>query len=116
MPYLCYKWGTCSVPWNLASWTWGECSLVQEVIAEVGRGGVPGELAVPSWLREEETIHDPYKKEKRGRFIQLLCKVKKYPAYDEKKMVRDDITVTSDDVVLVIKTVSGIDITAKIEK
>ncbi len=116
MPYLCYKWGSCSVPWNMADWTWSECALIQEIISG-NPPGVPGELALPPWLREEETFGlKKDEKEKRERFIRLLCKVRGEPEYDEKKKVREDIKVTIEDVKLVIKTVSGIDITAKTEE
>jgi hypothetical protein len=111
MPYLCYKWGNCNVPWNTANWRWAECQLISDILSEL-HPGIPGDLAVPSWLREEEP-YNPYKKDKRDRFIRLLCKVKNYPEYDEKKKVRDDIKVTVEDVALVIRTVSGIDIMAK---
>ena len=108
MPYLCYKWGNCSVLWNTANWKWSECQLVEEILAGI-RPGVPGDLAVPPWLREEEP-YSPYEKDKRERFIRLLCKVKN-EEYNEEKKVRKDIKVTIEDVALVVKTVSGIDIT-----
>jgi hypothetical protein len=96
----------------MANWKWSECQLVEELLSGF-HPGVPGDKAVPPWLREEEHPHNPYEKDKRERFIRLLCKVKGYPEYDEKKKVRDDIKVTIDDVALVIRTVSGIDITTK---
>jgi hypothetical protein len=115
VPYLCYKWGTASVSWNMANWTWGECQLIQELINEVETGGVPGEVALPPWLREEEKPYNPYQTDRRDRFIRLMCKVKGYKEYDEKKKIHDDIKVTAADVALVIKTVSGIDITTRKE-
>ncbi len=114
MSFLCYKWGSTSVPWNMANWKWSECQLVAEVIGGLP-GGIPGEEALPSWLKEEEP-YDPYGKEKRKRFIRLLCKVKGYPEYDEQKEVRKDIKITVDDVILVIKKVSGINVRAKPEE
>lgn len=104
------------MPWNMANWKWSECKLVEELLAGI-RPGVPGELALPPWLREEETFGlKKDEKDKRERFIRLLCKVKGYPEFDEKKKVREDIKVTTDDVALVIKTVSGIDIKAITEE
>lgn len=106
MPYLCYKWGNCNIPWNTANWTWRECRLIEEILTEI-RPGVPGDLAVPPWLREEP--YSPYDKDKRERFIRLLCKVKN-ETYDEQKRIKENIKITVEDVRLVIKTVSGIDV------
>lgn len=104
MPYLCYIWNNTSVPWNMANWKWSECKLVTEVLL-----GIAGEKILPPWLLEEP--YNPYDKEKRRRFIQLLCKVKNNIEYTEKKEVKEDITINVKDVALVIKSVSGIDIT-----
>jgi len=114
MAFFCYKWGKCSVPWNTANWTWRECRLIADLLADI-RPGVPGELAIPTWLREE-TPHNPYSKDKREQFIRLLCKVRGYSEYDDKKKERNDIEVGVEDVVLVVKTVSGIDITANTKR
>jgi hypothetical protein len=110
MAFLCYKWGSTGVPWNLANWKWSECQLVQELLTAFPPG-VDAETAVPQWLREEEP-YSPYDKQKKDRFIRILCKVKGYPEYDEQKKVMNDIKVTADDVILVIKAVSGIDVRA----
>ena len=116
MPYLCYKWGNCSVPWNMANWTWSQCQLVQEIITTVIPTGIPGELALPSWLQEETFGLKKDDKDKRDRFIILLCKVKGYDETEQRKKVREGIKVTADDVIFVVKAVSGIDITAKLEE
>lgn len=107
MTKICYKWGNCNVLWKNADWKWSECRLVEEIISEL-RPGVPGELLVPEWLREEEP-YDPYGKEKRRRFIHLLCKVKD-KEYKDKKEVKENIKITVEDVKLVIKAVKGIEI------
>ena len=103
------------MPWNMANWKWSECQLVEELLTGL-HTGVPGEHALPSWLQEQYKPYDPYEKQKREKFIRLLCKVKSEPEYDEKKKVRDDIKITVDDVALVIKAVSGIDIKAITEE
>jgi hypothetical protein len=107
---LCYTWGKADVLWKEANWKWGECLLVEEVVSGfIGNPpGVPGEWAQPSWLQDEK-IHDPYEKEKRKKFIRLICKVKK-EKYDEEKLVREDIKISLDDVKMVVKAVKGIDI------
>ncbi len=109
MRVICYKWGEASVLWKNANWAWQDCRLVDEIIENLIRPGIPGELALPPWL-QEETPYNPYDKEKRKRFIRLLCKVKGEPEYDEKKEVRTDIKITLNDVRLVTRAVKGIDI------
>jgi hypothetical protein len=107
---VCYKWGTCDVLWKNANWKWSECRLVEEIVSGLPQyPGIPGELALPPWLRDEEP-YNPYDKKKRERFIRLICKVKNEPEYDEKKKVRTDIKITLEDVKLVVRAVKGIDI------
>jgi len=103
MAMFCYRWGNCNVLWNLADWTWSECQLVSDIIAGFAGNAAPH---FPDWLRE-----DAKDEEKRKRFIRLLCKVKGEPLYDEKKEVRTDIIVKAKDVEMVVKAVSGIDVT-----
>jgi hypothetical protein len=106
---LCYTWGKAEVLWKDANWTWAECRLVDEIVSGFPIApGAPGEWAQPQWLQDEK-IHDPYEKEKRKRFIRLICKVKN-EKYDEEKLVRDDVKISLDDVKLVVKAVKGIDI------
>ena len=100
----------------MANWTWSECQLIEEILSSIPTTGIPGEKALPPWLQEEEKPYNPYEQKKRDKFIQLLCKVKGYSEFDEKKKVRDDIKVTINDVALVIKAVSGIDVKATTEE
>lgn len=109
MRVICYKWGECNVLWKNANWKWSECALIEEIIAALQRPGIPGEEALPPWLREEKP-YSPYDKDKRERFIRLLCKVKGESEIDEKKKVRDDIKITIEDVKLVTRAMKGIDI------
>lgn len=108
MPFLCHKWGETSIKWNSAQFKWNECELVNEILT-----GIPGELAVPAWLREE-VPYNPYEKDKRKRFIRLLAKVKGYPDFEKQTEIRDDIKITIEDVSMVVKAVAGIDL--KVEK
>jgi hypothetical protein len=103
MSYLCYKWGECDVPWNLADWTWSECRLVADLIA--------APPFFPNWLNEPVGEDEEQKKQ---RFIRLLCRVKGEPLYDKKKLIKENIKVTAKDVELVVKAVAGIDL--KVEK
>jgi hypothetical protein len=106
MKVICYKWGECDVLWKNANWRWSECQLVDEIIGGI-RPGVPGDLVQPQWLQEPKTEED---KRKRKRFIRLICKVKGYPEFDEKKEVRENIKITIEDIRLVVRAVKGIDI------
>jgi hypothetical protein len=105
--FFCYKWGDCNIQWNLADWTWSECQFVEELISEI-RPGIPGEEALPNWLKED-VPYNPYDQEKRKKFIKLLCKINKTD-YEEEKMSNKNIKISVNDVSLVIKKVSGIDI------
>lgn len=106
---VCYKWIYAPVKWSEANWTWADCKLVDEIITSFGNPpGVPGEWAQPNWLQNEK-FHNPYEKEKRKRFIRLICKVKN-EKYNEEKLVKDYIRIKLEDVKLVVKTVKGIDI------
>ena len=100
---LCYRWGNCNIPWDLANWKWSECQIVEDIIKGFAGNARPN---IPAWLRE-----DTQDEEKKKRFIRLLCKVKGEPLYDEKKEVRTDIKITAKDVETVVKAVSGIDVT-----
>lgn len=110
MSIICHKWGECNVLWKNADWKWSECQLVAEIIEGLQqRPGVPGEAALPSWLREEK-IYDPYEQDKRRRFIELLAKVKGEKDFGEKRQINENVKISVHDVKLVVKKVSGIDI------
>lgn len=104
----CTLWENTDVKWKDANWKWIECQLVQEIIGDL-RPGIPGELAQPPWLQEEHP-YSPYDKERRKRFIRLICKVKHGPSYNEEKEVDGNIKITIDDIRMVTKAVRGIDI------
>jgi len=111
--YICYKWNctdnTTDVLWKDANWKWSECLLVDEVVAGLQPPGVPGEWALPPWLRDQYDPYNQQHKVKRERFIRLIAKVKDKD-YDEKKEVNSDIKISIDDVRLVVKAVKGIDV------
>lgn len=106
MSVICYKWGGCNIQWNLANWTWSECQLVSDIISGFGPGAPP---AFPDWLTESSKDE-----EKKRRFIRLLCKVKNEPKFDETKEVKN-IKIKIEDIKIVVKAVSGIDIDIKEE-
>ena len=109
MNKICYLWGTAGVKWKDANWEWKDCQLVQEIIA-IAESGVNAEELIQPWLKEEETWN-PYQKDKRRRLIKLICKVKGQE-YDEEKEVKK-FKVTVEDIKLVVKTISGVDLKLK---
>jgi hypothetical protein len=108
MKVICYTWGGCEVLWKDANWKWKECLVVEEILGNL-KPGVPGDLIIPSWIKDE-VPHNPYDKEKRKTFITLISKVKGEDKFEEKKELRDDIKITISDIKLVVRAVKGIDI------
>ena len=82
--------------WSNNSFTWGEINLVKKV---------------------EEGKSSEYKKsltkDEQKRFVKLVCKVKGIETYSGQKTIDDDITVSAEDVKLVIKEVLGVDLTVE---
>lgn len=107
---VCYKWGCPTQPfsvlWKDANWLWSECQLVQEIISQHVGIDPTNENFFPKWIDDPTTALD---KEKRKRFIRLLCKVKGED-YDESKVVRDDIKISVADIKIVVKKVAGVDL------
>mgnify|MGYP001559162300 CR=1 FL=1 len=95
MSQICYRWGFTNIWWNNANWTWSECQLVRDIVS--------GALPPDEWQKN---------KEKKKQLIRLICKVKK-EYFDESKMVRDDLKVSVNDVKLVVKTMTGIELDIK---
>jgi hypothetical protein len=100
------KWGSTDVLWKNANWTWGENQIVAEIVTFIGTGIDASKLYEeeygPSWMKEES---------KKKRLIHLICKVKG-ESYDETKEVKN-VKITIDDIRLVVKTVSGIELEIK---
>ena len=137
---ICYYWRYAVVPWNNGNWTWAECELVQEICAVWGTKnvwwknanwlwsqctsslppipsappfqmppGIDATIAIQPWQAEEQW--NPYRAgefNKRKRLIKLICKVKGQ-TYEEEKEV-GDMKISVDDIKMVVKAVSGIDL------
>ena len=82
--------------WGNNDFTWGEINLAKKV---------------------EEGKSSEYKKsltkDEQKRFVKLVCKVKGIETYSGQKTIDDDITVSAEDVKLVIKEVLGVDLTVE---
>ena len=87
------KWGTLNI-------TWGDYQLVQEV-ADVIEDGIGTKSR-----REREGLLKKLDKDKKKRFIHLICRIKGEKVYDEKKEV-EDMEIKIQDAELVINEVLG---------
>ena len=106
MTKICYKWSDCNIQWSDANWTWAECQLVEDIIS-FRTDGVDPTNFFPKWIDEPTTALD---KEKKKRFIKLICKVKGEEPYSEEKLARDDIKIDVNDIKLVVKKVANVDL------
>jgi hypothetical protein len=141
---FCYYWEFAGIPWKNGNWTWADCELVQEICATWSNQGVwwknenliwsqcsqsfppalPVQLQpvgldattlIQPWQAEEQW--NPYRAgefNKRKRLIKLICKVKGQ-TYEEEKEV-GDMKISVDDVKMVVKAVTGIDLDVKLEE
>ena len=114
MSSICYIWGYTNVLWANANWEWSECLLVAEILISAYPPGVDAATLVQPWIEEPWSPYragEDERKQKRGRLIKLICKVKGIE-YNEEKM-KKDFKVTAEDIKLVVKAVSDIDIKLK---
>lgn len=88
------KWEDADFLWNNNPYTWSEVKLVVEVIS-----------AGDSF--------EKLPKEKKKKFIELVCRIKGIKVYSGKKPVREDIKITVEDIKLVAKEVLGINLTVE---
>ena len=102
------KWEDADFKWDLAPtdasairYTWDDVALIEELVA----GGATGDEV--AWNINQ------LDKEKKERFIRLICKVKGIETYSGQKTIREDIEVTAEDCELVIKEVLGIGLTVE---
>ena len=120
MALFCYRWGNANIPWNMANWLWSECQTVQEILTGIGnRPGVDASTLIQPWLDEPWNPYragenPPQGNSKRLKLIKLICKIKGQK-FEEEKMMKD-FKVTADDIKLVVKTVSGVDLDVKLEE
>ena len=82
--------------WSSNEFTWGEITLAEQVAASKS----------PDY---KKTLTPSEQK----RFVKLVCKVKGIETYSGQKTIDDDVTVTAEDVKLVLKEVLGVDLTVE---
>ena len=87
-------WGGSTWLWGNNDFTWGEINLA----LKAGKSSNYKKTLTPS-----EQI----------KFVKLVCKVKGIETYSGQKTIDDDITVSAEDIKLVIKEVLGVDLTVE---
>lgn len=99
--FLCKTWRNTNIQWNLSDWTWSECQLVSDLLTNF--------VGIDARIIQEETLKPFWEKDKnrKKRFIKLICKVKN-EEYIEIKEVYDDIKINVEDIRLVVKTLTDI--------
>ena len=91
-----FTWNNANFAWNDNPYTWDDCALVEELAAAGGHGVA----AVHKVLKD---------KEKKKRFIKLLCKVKGVE-YEEQKEINNYKIVISDVELVVNEVMSSVKI------
>ena len=93
-----FKWNTANFQWDDNPYTWDDCAITQEVVDVIQAGG-----------SYQEVFKD---KEKKKKFIKLICKVEGVEYKETKEIKERQIRIT--DVALVAKEVLGVDIKVEI--
>jgi hypothetical protein len=122
IPSECLTWGTAGEWWKHAAWMWKECSgsfqpPIPPFTASLQPVGVDAMTLQQPWLEEPWSPYRPNDSgslAKRKRLIKLICKVRGQK-YDEEKEYRR-FEVSADDIRLIVKKVSGIDLDLKLEE
>ena len=92
-----FQWNNANFAWNNNPYTWEDCALVEELAAALGGHGAAG---------VQKVLKD---KEKKKRFIKLLCKVKGVE-YKEEKEIKNHKIVISDVELVVNEVMSSVKI------
>ena len=111
---ICSVWGTTGIDWSNLNWWWSSCSgslppIPPTPAIDIGYRGVDATTLIQPWMEEP---WNPYRDEKKKRrLIKLICKVKGQK-YEEEKEIKE-FNVSIDDIQLVIKSATGVDIKTK---
>jgi len=95
-------WNTANILWNSNSFTWDEVQLVEEIVETVQQGGGIIEDDMP-WMK-------PQKKEQ---LIKLILKVKGKTLTESKTKQIKQYKIKANDVRLVVKEISGVELTTE---
>ena len=92
-------WNNNSVIWNSNSFTWDEVQLVEEIIRQ-GGGNIEDDMP---WMKPE----------KKKQLIKLILKIKGETLTESKQKQIKQYKIKAKDVRLVVKEVSGIELTTE---
>ena len=92
-------WNNNSIIWSSNSFTWNEVQLVQEIIQQ-GGGNIEDDMP---WMKPE----------KKKQLIKLILKVKGETLTESKTKPIKQYKIKAEDVRLVIKEVSGVELTTE---
>jgi len=95
-------WNNANFTWNTNSFTWDEVQLVEEIVETIQQGGGNIEDDMP-WMK-------PQKKEQ---LIKLILKIKGKTLTESKTKSIKQYKIKAKDVKLVVKEVSGIELTTE---
>ena len=111
---VCQIWNQSGFLWVNANRTWAQPDCIISPIPPVpvievrNRPGVDAQTLIQPWQLVEEEPWDAYKEKKKKRLIELICRVKNQRYIEEKEVKNFDISI--DDVRLVVKAVSGVEL------
>ena len=94
MATTCLTWEGSDFIWGDNPYTWGDVCLAAKATDEGKSSSYKKRLSA----------------EEQKQFIKLVCKVKGIETYSGQKTIDDNITVTADDIKLVVKEVLGVDL------
>ena len=97
---MAITWDNANVLWNSNSFTWDEVQLVQEILRKGGGGNIEDDMP---WMKPE----------KKKKLIKLILKVKGKTLTESKNKSIKQYKIKAEDVKLVIKEVSGIELTTE---
>ena len=95
-------WSDNSIIWSSNSYTWDEVQLVQEIVETIQQGGGIIEDDMP-WMKSK----------KKEQLIKLILKVKGETLTESKQKQIKQYKIKAKDVRLVVKEVSGIELTTE---
>ena len=99
---MAVTWNNANILWNSNSFTWDEVQLVQEIVKTIQQGGGIIEDDMP-WMK-------PKKKEQ---LIKLILKVKGETLTESKQKQIKQYKIKAKDIRLVVKEVSGVELTTE---
>lgn len=93
-------WSDNSIIWSSNSFTWDEVQLVQEILQKGGGGNIEDDMP---WMKPE----------KKNQLIKLILKIKGETLTESKQKQIKQYKIKAKDVRLVVKEVSGIELTTE---